>query len=221
MAPIVGTIAKWRKARMFHPVGQVYAAQFEASAPGFAERLGRSVIVRTSGALSKAQRERFEVLGIALRFHRGHKLSTKVVDTDQDILFATIASPFTMGLSPFTTNAHDFLANRYYAVSPFAVDGGRVELRLSPKVHAVAEGTRAERFAAAVAADEAVFQLEARKTLTLVWHPVGLLKVTKPLDLDQEALRFDPYNAGAGLNPVGVVHAMRKATYAISRRLGK
>lgn len=220
MAPIVGTIAKWRHARMFHPVGQTYAAQFEAAAP-WAERLGRSVIVRTSGALSKAQRERFEVLGIALRFHRGHKLSTKVVETDQDLLFATIASPFTMALSPFTTNAHDFLANRFYAVSPFQIDDARYELRMTPQVHAVTEGTRAERFLAAVESGEAVFALEARKTLTWKWQTVGTLRVEKPLDLDQEALRFDPYNDGAGLQPVGVVHAMRRATYAISRKVGK
>jgi len=238
MAPVVGTIAKWRQARMFHPVGQTYAAEFAAAVP-WAERLGRSVIVRTSGALSKTERERFEVLGIALRFHRGHKLTTKVVDTDQDLLLATIASPFTMGLSPFTTNAHDFLANRYYAVSPFeiasertlassAAEGrrgliadGRFELRLTPQVHGVVEGTRAERFAAAVAAGQAVFALEAKKTLTWKWQTVGTLKVTKPLDLDQDALRFDPFHAGAGLQPVGVVHAMRRATYAISRKLGR
>ncbi|MEO8183439.1 MAG: hypothetical protein ABI895_31785 [Deltaproteobacteria bacterium] len=38
------------------------------------------------------------------------------------------------------------------------------------------------------------------------------------LDLDQEALRFDPFRAGRGVTPVGFVHALRRATYLASQR---
>jgi hypothetical protein len=47
---------------------------------------------------------------------------------------------------------------------------------------------------------------------------VARLKLTGWLELDQEALRFDPFRNGRGLRPVGFVHAMRRATYAASQR---
>jgi hypothetical protein len=39
------------------------------------------------------------------------------------------------------------------------------------------------------------------------------------LDLDQEALRFDPFRAGRGIVPVGFVQWVRRLTYASSQRL--
>jgi len=224
ISPIVATVARVRKARMFHPEGQLFEGHLEATVTDgpyadLAHRLGRTVLARLSGALSRNQRERFEVLGIALRFHRGAKLSTRVAETDQDLLLATITSPFTMGIAPFTTNAHDFLANRYYAVAPFEFGGDhRIEVRLSPQAHAFGEGARADRVAAAVEAGEAVFQLEVKRTLTRTWIPIATLRLTRALDLDQEDLRFDPFQSGENLRPVGVVHAIRKAAYAASQK---
>jgi hypothetical protein len=224
LSPVVATLSSLRRARMFHPDGALYEAQLEATANSgpyaeLAHRLGRTVLVRVSPALWRDGRERFEVLGIALRFHRGARLSTRVAPTDQDLLLATIASPLTMALSPFTTNAHDFLANRYYAVSPFAFGGDhRIQIRMTPIAHAVGDGPRAGRLATAVAAHEAAFRIEVRPTLTLRWQPIATLKLVRPLDLDQAALRFDPFQAGEGLNPVGTIHAIRRAVYAASQR---
>ena len=224
MAPVVGTIARLRRGRMFHPEGQVFAGVLEGQIETgpYAEllaRLGRTALVRLSPALSRTEREVLEVLGIAVRFHRGHKVGVKAVATDQDLLFATIPSVLALGISAFTTNAHDFLANRYYAVSPFEFGGDhRIEVRMTPRVHGVKEGKRAARLEAAVAAGEAVFALEMRKTLTLKWQQVATLRLTKPLDVDQAELRFDPFHDGAGLQPVGVIHAIRKAVYAASQR---
>ena len=224
LSPVVATLSRLRRARMFHPEGQLYEAHLEDIATSgpyadLAQRLGRTVLARVSPALWRNGRERFEVLGIALRFHRGAKLSTRVAPTDQDLLFATIASPFTMALSPFTTNARDFLGNRYYAVSPFEFGGDhRIEIRMTPIAHAVGDGTRAERFAAAVAAGEAAFRIEVRRTLALRWQPIGTLRFARALDLDQAALRFDPFQAGEGLAPVGTIHAIRRAVYAASQR---
>jgi hypothetical protein len=47
--------------------------------------------------------------------------------------------------SPFTTDAGDFVGNRYWAVSPFEIPPhGRFELRLSPLDHAARPGSRDE-----------------------------------------------------------------------------
>ena len=224
LSPVVATLSRLRRARMFHPDGALYEAHLEATVTDgpyadFAHRLGRTVLARVSPALWRNGRERFEVLGIALRFHRGAKLSTRVAPTDQDLLLATIASPLTMGRAVLTTNAHDFLANRYYGVSPFAFGGDhRIEIRLTPLAHAVGEGPRAARLAAAVAAGEAQFRLEVRRTLTRRWAPIATLRLVRPVDLDQAALAFDPFQAGEGLVPVGAIHVIRRAVYAASRR---
>lgn len=221
-SPIVNRISHLRHARMFHPEGLLFSGSL-AVIPGspyeeLAGQLGHTVLARLSGALRRGGRERLDVLGIGLRMHRGHKLKTHAVATDQDLLFATIRSPFTMALAPFTTHSHDFFANRYYAVSPFALEGmHRVELRLSPVHRPEHEGTRADKVRAAVAAGEAVFELAARKTLHFGWEPVATITLTAESKLDQEALRFDPYQNGAGIVPVGVVNAIRQRVYPASQ----
>lgn len=220
-APLVHGIARLRHARMFHPEGSLYRGRLEPVAGPFeaiANALGRTVLARFSGALRRGGRESLDVLGIALRLHHGPLTSTEASDGDQDLLFATILSPFTMPLSPFTTRSHDFFANRFYAVSPFALeDGKRVKFRLSPMEHPPHDGSRAEQLAAAVAGGHARFELAARETLTLRWHPVATITLQAPCELDQAALRFDPFHAGAGIEPVGVVHAIRRRAYPASQ----
>ncbi len=207
---------------MFHPEGLLFSGSLVVI-PGspyeeLAQQLGHTVLARLSGALRRGGRESLDVLGIGLRMHRGHKLKTRAVATDQDLLFATIRSPFTMALSPFTTHSHDFFANRYYAVSPFALEGmHRVELRLAPIVRPEHEGSRAEKLRAAVAAGEARFELAARKTLHFGWEPIARITLMKESDLDQETLRFDAFQNGAGIVPVGVINSIRKRVYPASQ----
>lgn len=222
LAPLAARVAKLRAARVFHAEGLSFdgtLAPIEDSPFADAAReLGHTVIARLSPALWRKGREWPDVLGIALRCHRGHWKGPAAHPGDQDLLFATIRSPFTMPLAPLTTSQHDFLANRFWAVAPFALpDGRRVELRLSPRAHEQLDGSRADRIRKAVAAGEARFVLEARKTLTLTWHPIATVDLTREHDVDEEKLRYDAEHAGAGFQPVGVVHAMRRAVYAASR----
>lgn len=218
-APLWATLAKQRHARVFHPRGQLFAgalAAFAGDGPhaALARRLGTRAIARFSAALSAHEREHLEVLGIALR----------LPDAEQDLLFATIRSPLTMLVAPLATNAHDFLANRYWATCPFVdrATGERVQLRLTP-LGRYAGGDprpRADRLVAAVAAGVCAFGLELRRTLALRWHRIAELAITGAIAPAPRAdtLRFDPFRAGAGLVPVGAVHAMRRAAYAASQR---
>ena len=201
---------------MFHPEGLVFGGRCEVLGTGrlgaLGERLAGPVLARCSQALWRRETEHLDVLGIALRFHPG-------LPEAQDLLLATIRSPLTMPLAPLATDTGDFFGNDYFAVSPFdAGPAGRVKLRLRPLHSTPPGGSRRERLLAAVAAGHARWRLDARRTLSLRWRPVARITLDEPVDVDQEALRFDPFRAGAGLVPVGFVHAIRRVAYPASQR---
>lgn len=208
---------------MFHPDGLTFAGHVAplASSPLASAFAGR-VLVRCAAALWRGGREHLDVLGFALRVRAGDgpTLDERAQPGDQDLLFATIRSPFTMLLSPLFTDATDFVDQRYWAVSPFAHDGRRYELRVSPvdpPRRPVLRQPRASRLLAAVHAHRAIWRLEVRETWTLRWHPIAQISLDRPVTIDQAALAFDPFRAGLGLEPVGLVHAIRRAAYAASR----
>ncbi len=209
---------------MFHPVGHTFTGRIDAILGGHFDALGARldgrVLVRVSGALSKGEREWLDVLGLAVRIRAGHgePITETAQSGDQDLLFATIRSPLTMALSPFTTDASNFL-QPYWAVSPFdAPPIGRVELRLQPIGRGTIGGSRLNRLREAVRRNDAGWRLEARRTLTLDWHPVAVISLERESNLDQAALAFDPFRGGADISPVGLVHAIRRAAYAASRQ---
>jgi hypothetical protein len=221
MAPAAAALSRWRRARVFHPEGHTFAG-YSTVADGPFHELGRElagrVLARCSAALWR-EWEHLDVLGMALRLRPG--LGADLDETpevgDQDLLTATIRSPLTMLASPLFTDATDFACNKYWAVSPFEHEIGRVELRLSPAgcVAPAEPGNRVQRLAAAVADGQAIWWLQARKTLTLRWHKVLRIQLDHPVDIDQEALAFDPFRGV--LRPVGVVHAIRRAVYDASQ----
>lgn len=224
LAPAVAAISRMRKARMFHPEGHTFAGRVVAAGEGaYAELAGRltgRALVRLGPALWRNGIEYFDVLGFALRIRPGNGavLDHQPSPIDQDLLFATIRSPLTMVFAPFTTDASDFAGNTYWAVSPFAVgDLRRVELRLRPVDPKRTEGTRVERLREAVRSGHAIWVLEARRTLTLRWHSVAHVILEHEAAIDQAALRFDPFRTGAGIEPVGLVHAIRRAAYPASQ----
>ncbi|MBX3261737.1 MAG: hypothetical protein KF782_18785, partial [Labilithrix sp.] len=124
-APAFALTSALRRARTFHPRGDCADADV-AVADGvprehraLAERLAGNAFVRFSDALTKKKARWPDVLGCALRF--GGEVDDPAADGDQDLLLATIKRPWTMPLAPLTTKVHDYLANDYFAVSPFSV----------------------------------------------------------------------------------------------------
>ena len=237
LAPAIAAVSRFRRARTFHPRGLTFigrsepmigsAAGHEGSAAGHRNNafanlgadLGGQILARCSGALWKRPNERFDVLGIALRFRRSNRaFDARALPGDRDLLFATIRSPFTMLLSPFLTDAHDFMQNRFFAVAPFAVHGhDRVELRLEPIDPPNVHGARDDKLRAAVEQGRCAWWLEARKTLTREWHAVARITLERAIEIDQEALHFDAFRSDDRLKPVGVVHAIRRAVYTASQ----
>jgi hypothetical protein len=221
LAPITGALSRAREARMFHPDGVVYGANVEPSAQTpdagrLAERLGERAIVRLSSALWRTPHEWPDVLGAALRFGEG--------PAQQDLLLATIRFPWTMPFAPLATRFHSFLWNHYHAVSPFAVDAvGIVKFRLrSPRSSNRGSLSRAEHLRRAVAERRAIYELELRRMSAPLaarrWEPVARITLQQPMDLDQRALCFSPFRDGAGIHPIGFVHALRVAAYGASQQ---
>ena len=128
-APMFALTTALRRARTFHPRGDCADADVTVAhgVPpqhrALAQRLSGNAFVRFSDALTKKKARWPDVLGCAVRF--GGDSDDPAVDGDQDLLFATIRRPWTMPLSPFTTKVQDYLANDYFAVSPFSVPGER------------------------------------------------------------------------------------------------
>ena len=228
LSPLAALIGHARKGRVFHPLGRTFRARVEADAnvsgvwAELAARLSGPALARFSGALWRGGFEGCDVLGVALRFRESESATTEILSSDQDLLFATIISPFTMPLAPFTTDAHDYLANKYWAVSPFRIGQARhVKFRLSPACrtsHPASGVHRDEALIAAVERARVPFRLEARHTFQLRWRPLATVWLTEELAIDQEALRFVPFQNGRGIVPCGFVHALRRATYAASQR---
>ena len=225
LSPLTGFGASLRRARLFHPEGAVYRATLRPLAAEdplrlIGQRLSGPAILRISTALWRGGREWTDALGIALRLKKSDRLTEQPGPGDQDLLFATIRSPWTMLLAPLTTHQHDFLQNDYYAVSPFEIAGfGRGKVRLVSSRHRVEGSTRAERFDRAVLEGRAVFRLELRALRSRAWKPVAEITVEGRVLLDQESLRFSPFLAGRGIAPRGFIHALRHATYGSSQRL--
>lgn len=209
-SPAVATISALRHARMFHPSGltfrgRVTPIECRDFAP-LGARFGGEVLFRASAALSKEER-RLDVLGIALRFDGG-----------QDLLFATIRSPLTMGLALFATKADDYFANQYWAVSPFDAEGvGTIKLRLTPARRPLHMDGRDATLRAAVDRGDGIWILEARRTFHREWAPIARIDLVREVAIDQDALQFDPFHAGLGLEPRGLVHAIRRAVYPASQ----
>jgi hypothetical protein len=230
LAPFTGLLSAARRARMFHPNGVLCSARAEplvSSGPArdVAERLAGPVLIRWSSAWWKHV-EWVDAFGCALRF-TGEPFGTEPQPGDQDLLLATIQRPWTLPFAPLTTNHRDFLANVYYGVSPFEVPPlGRIEWRLCARQPAPGIGPRRERLARAIAQDRAVVVLEwspypgpFERPVAARFAPLLEIRLTGEVELDQRALRFDPFRAGRDVQPVGFVHALRRSTYRASQAL--
>lgn len=223
LAPVTAAVAAARRSRMFHPDGVVLKARVDPIAEDpelwhLAKRLEGPAIARMSSAWWKNDKEWIDNLGFALRFRTTDEVGTDTDARDQDLLFATIRSPATTVLAVITTKVHDFLANDYYAVSPFKVAGvdGRVRWRLVSERPAPIGDTRLERLRHAVRNDMAVFTLEAKRK-SREYEPVARVTLEEEIELDQRMLRFNPFLAGRDIVPASFIHKLRPGAYAGSQ----
>jgi hypothetical protein len=77
--------------------------------------------------------------------------------------------------------------------------------------------TELDRLAAAAATGALAFDLAVAE----VWgrfHPVAELRVGDPLPPEADALLFNPWNSGGGLEPAGFLNRLRDIAYPLSQR---
>jgi hypothetical protein len=235
-APAFALTSRLRRARTFHPRGDCADAELTVAEGAPAELVPLAALlcgrafVRFSDALTKGKARWPDVLGCALRI--GGEDPAR--DGDQDLLFATIKRPWTMGLSPLTTHVEDYLANDYFAVSPFSVPtlpAPRVWLRLHPIIketsasvarHGFSPSERASRRRARL--ERAIATGDARLVLGVANNPWGPFAPLVDVALesirqsDPPNLRFDPFRAGRGFEPRGFVQALRRSVYSASQK---
>lgn len=223
-----------RRARLFHPDGVVYCAGVKALAVegevgALAQRLAGPALVRLSGGIWRWRGGKGElrpdVLGISVRFRTSEEITPVASPGDQDLLFASARRFALLPVALFTTNRRDFLANDYYAQLPFEVAGfGRAEFRLIPMRVATVGKNRRERLECASAAGLALLRLEVRRRgVRKRWMAVADIVLYETVEVDQRALRFDPFHTGRGIVPSGLLQSTRALTYTASyfgRRLG-
>lgn len=223
LGPVTAAVALARRSRMFHPDGVVLKTRVCAVAEDptlweLARRLEGPAIARLSSAWWKKDKEWKDNLGFALRFRTSEEVGVEIHERDQDLLFATIRSPWTVILAALTTEVHDFLANDYYAVSPFKVEGvGRVRWRLVSERPLTFGERRLEKLRDAVCNGMAVFTLEAKRK-GRAYEPVARITLEAEVDLDQRMLRFDPFLDGRKIVPASFVHKLRPGAYAGSQK---
>jgi hypothetical protein len=226
-APAFGLISALRHTRTFHPAGVVLRASVEPLPEidphlrALGELLRGPALVRFSTAIWKRGQERVDALGCAVRFRDSDEATAEASPGDQDLLFATMRSPWTMALAPLATRVHDFLSNQYFAVAPFDVPGlGRVKWKLAPEHPGVPGASRRERLLESVDRGQATLLLEVRRTWSMRYVPVARLVLRELVTVDQEALRFSPFRTGRDIEPRGFVHALRRGAYAGSQAIG-
>jgi hypothetical protein len=233
VAPLFAATSALRRARTFHPRGDCADAIVElvddvpeehrALAAGL---VGRA-FVRFADALTRKQARWPDVIGCAVRFGG----NTPSADGNQDLLFATIKRPWTMPFAPLTTRVGDYLANDYFAVSPFSVPGhARVWLRLHPDMSRSVERPsmsrsrqnesvrRRRRLERAIANGAAVLVLGVADGPRGPFRPIVRIRLVSIWQTDPPGLRFDPFRSGRGIEPRGFVHALRRGAYSASQR---
>lgn len=226
LSPVVWQGSLIRGARLFHADGVVYCAGVKALAVegevgALAQRLAGPALVRLSSALWRwrggGRGRRPDLLGIAVRFRASEEVVPAASEGDQDLIFLSARRFSMIPIAFFTTKTRDFMANDYYAQLPFNVaDFGRAEFRLVPLRASTVEGDRLEKLERAAASGLALLRIEVRRGRRGRWMAVADIELYEQVNIDQNALRFDPFRTGRGITPRGLLQATRLATYAAS-----
>lgn len=211
-AGVMGLASAVRRKRAFHPDGVAFDAVLQVSgarhgAPLLDEAGTHEAIVRLSRGAGLPE-SLPDFLGVALRVPHAHGRGAH-----QDLLLvSSFGGP---GLRHALAPVRSFAHTRYSSVVPYRI-GDRTLLfgarrldddaRDDAQVSDLRTGPTPMRFALEVAG------------LRGPWAPVGVLQLGSRLsDHESSALRFDPSNSGGGIDPVGVVQAVRRLAYRSSQ----
>ena len=184
-----GALSRIRGKRIFHPRGQAFRATVEAPGlPRLASGAGGAVVRFSRGVGLPEPLP--DILGIALR-------TKPLSDGGQDLLMVT------SGSAPVTR--HLLLPTRSWTSLPYStILAYRLEDRTLLFGARMDEDRR--RFALLMASPREP------------WEEIGAVTVGERLaDEESEALRFSPWHAGAGIEPIGPLNRLRRGAYPASQ----
>lgn len=217
-AAIFAGLATARHDRSMHGPGIAFRCRVELAppagvghgAPFFAEPATYDATIRFSRGIGLPQ-PAADLLGIAIRVHDAHPGGAP-----QDLLVTS--SGGRPGTRRLLLPARDgFFGQWFSSVLPYRVGDARTLLGVRAVTPAAGEGTDFARLQATHGRGDLTFALALADRVG--WTRVGTILVGDRLsDAESTALSFDPWTAGPGIRPVGVLNRLRAAAYPGSRK---
>lgn len=207
-----GVASLLRRARVFHPEGVAFAATFTSSGPRgephgapLLDEPGRhDAVVRFSRGVGLPESVA-DILGLAIRITDAHGDGAH-----QDLLLVT--SSAAPGARHALVPTRTFLHPRWSTVLPYRLGGRRVVFGARP-LRTGGDITRLDHLADELESGRLRFAIDVAD-VTRPWTEVGVLTMTAMLPDDEaESLRFNPANTGGGIEPTGVLQAVRRLAY--------
>lgn len=244
LAPLFAKGSELRKARFFHPDGEVFRAKVESLHPQrfskTADAVAGAALIRMGQGFWKVDKEtgdepdRMDALSLAIRFYdpAAGPPSPTPRDGDFDLLVASWSERLNhfFWRTPWKTDVHDFFANEYHPAVPFELEGEEVWVRVIPAKVDPQGPNRIGKLLAAVESGQAVFFLEIQgegeqvktrrgtRTKPRVWTRIAKIQLEEHLpDFDQDALHYSPTMGGRGFEPTGWVTRIRRPVYRQSQ----
>jgi hypothetical protein len=213
-AAVMGAASAIRRRRVFHPDGVAFEASFQATGAHHGAALlddaGRhDAIVRLSRGVG-LPRSVPDFLGIAVRIPDAHG-----PDQHQDLLLVSAGDR--PGLRHALVPARSFDHGRFSTLLPYDVGGRKIVFGARLLDADAAAPIQLGDLRRRAADGDVRFALELAEPKG-GWEPIGVLRLGSPMpDEAGDALRFDPANTGGGIEPVGVVQAVRRLAYRASQ----
>jgi hypothetical protein len=215
---VLAGLAAVRRGKAFHPTGVVYDARLsiagDPAAPQAAELLSRQVEHRAIARFSRAvgvPRPIPDLLGLSLRvpnaYGAGHHQDLLLVTSaDYPVLHHIFLPALDVQQLPYTSSLPYRAGEDLFLV-------GAVPRRDSPRPAGEDEFDRLETAASTgrLAFDLAVAPIVGR------FRPVGRLSIGRRLGHELDALRFNPWNTGGGMEPAGWLNGSRDRAYKLSQ----
>jgi hypothetical protein len=215
---VLAALAAVRRGKAFHPHGVVHDARLDitgapdapAGAPLLSRRGEHRAIARFSRAVG-LPRPIPDLLGLALRILQAHGDGRH-----QDFLLVTSADlPL---VHHIFLPARDVQQRPYTSALPYRAGRDLFLVGALPRGDSPRPGgeTELDRLEAAAATGRLAFDL-AVAPVAGRFRPVGTLRIGRRLGPEVDALRFNPWNTGGGLQPAGWLNGARDRAYKLSQ----
>jgi hypothetical protein len=215
---VLAAISVARRAKAVHPHGESYVA--ELSVPGAATAPAGSLLLGTAGVHRAIVRFSRSV-GLPRPLPDLLGMSIRVLDAygsgrHQDFLL--VSSADLPVLHHVFLPAADVQQRPYTSSLPYRSGGALFVVGVLPDERSPRPDGDDEfhRLRAAAATGQLRFRLAVASIMGR-FRPVAEIRIGASLPPTADALRFNPWNTGGGLEPAGVLNAMRRYAYPMSQ----